>query len=125
MITLSKIHAADEEDPVRRFGPAGCHRQDRPAPALDRYVHARSDLMIWLGDNVYADTKDDMEKHVFHSHRVTPAAHAKNTYALIDIQWHRTELDVRHLVFRCFDADRDALELTYRINFDELRFPTS
>lgn len=61
------------------------------------------------------------EPHVFNSTRVTPVAHAKNAYALIDIQWEETEQDVPHLVFRCFDADRDAPELTYRVNFSELR----
>ncbi len=61
------------------------------------------------------------EPHVFNSYRVTPVAHAKNAYALIDIQWEATEADASHFVFRCFDADRDAPELTYRVNFDDLR----
>jgi alkaline phosphatase D len=60
------------------------------------------------------------EPHVFNSYRVTPVAHAKNAYALVDIQWHATKTDAPHFVFRCFDADRDASELTYRVNFDEL-----
>lgn len=62
------------------------------------------------------------EQHVFNSRRVTPVAHAKNAYALIDIQWHATEIDPPHFVFRCFDADRDAAELTYRVNLSELQF---
>ena len=45
---------------VKRIALAGCHRQDWPAPAMFRYVDAKPDLMIWLGDNVYADTKDDI-----------------------------------------------------------------
>ena len=61
------------------------------------------------------------EPHVFNSYRVSPVAHAKNAYALIDIQWTDSEMDEPHLVFRVFDADRDAAELTYRINFDELQ----
>ena len=61
------------------------------------------------------------EPHVFNSHRVSPVAHAKNSYALIDIQWEASEGDVPHVDFRCFDADRDAVELTYRVNFSELR----
>jgi alkaline phosphatase D len=60
------------------------------------------------------------EQHVFNSFRVTPVANSKNSYALIDIQWQRTEADAPHFVFRCFDADRDAPELTYRVNFSEL-----
>jgi alkaline phosphatase D len=60
------------------------------------------------------------EPHVMNSYRVSPVAHAKNAYALMDIQWHATEFDEPHFVFRVFDADRDAVELTYRVNFDEL-----
>jgi alkaline phosphatase D len=60
------------------------------------------------------------EPHVFNSYRVTPVAHAKNAYALVDIQWQATENDSPHFVFRCFDADRDAPELTYRVNLSEL-----
>ena len=48
------------EPVVHLVALAGCHRQDGPAPAMFRYVDARPDLMIWLGDNVYADTKDDI-----------------------------------------------------------------
>ena len=60
------------------------------------------------------------EPHVPNPHRVSPVAHAKNAYGLIDIQWNESETDEPHLVFRAFDADRDAAELTYRINLSEL-----
>lgn len=60
------------------------------------------------------------EPHVPNTRRVSPVAHAKNAYALIDIQWHDSDDDLTHLVFRCFDADRDAPELTYRVNLDAL-----
>ena len=63
------------------------------------------------------------EPHVFNSSRVSPVAHAKNAYAIIDVQWEQTENDVPHLVFRCLDADRDSPELTYRVNFSELKLP--
>ena len=61
------------------------------------------------------------EPHVYNSGRVSPVAHAKNAYALIDIQWQKTETDEPHLVFRAYDADRGAVELTYRVNFSELK----
>jgi hypothetical protein len=48
-------------------------------------------------------------------------AHAKNAYGLIDIQWKPTPVDEPNLTLRVFDADRDAPELTYRINFSELK----
>jgi alkaline phosphatase D len=61
------------------------------------------------------------EPHVFNSYRVTPVAHAKNAYALVDVQWQASETDAPHFVFRCFDANRDVPELTYRVNLNELR----
>ncbi len=64
------------------------------------------------------------EPHVFNSHRVSPVAHALNSYALIDIQWEQNEIDVPHVVFRCFDADTNIPELTYRVNFSELESPS-
>lgn len=55
------VGASSSAEPiVSRIALAGCHRQDWPAPAMFRYVQAKPDLMIWLGDNVYADTKDDI-----------------------------------------------------------------
>lgn len=66
------------------------------------------------------------EPHVHNRHRVSPVAHAKNAYALIDIQWQEDgvkddDADVPHVTFTCFDALTDAPELTYRLNFTELR----
>lgn len=60
------------------------------------------------------------EPHVLNRSRVSPVAHAKNAYALIDIQWSSSDSDEPHLLFQVFDADRDAAELTYRVNFSEL-----
>lgn len=62
------------------------------------------------------------EQHVFNSHRVSPVAHALNSYALIDIQWEKNQIDPPHILFRCFDADTNKVELTYRVNFSELEF---
>lgn len=42
-----------------RISVLGCLRQNRPAPALARYVEHRADLSLWVGDNIYADSKDD------------------------------------------------------------------
>ena len=46
-------------DDTYRIAILGCHRQDQPSPALNRYVRADPDLALWVGDNVYADTEDD------------------------------------------------------------------
>jgi len=63
------------------------------------------------------------ESWVFNSARVSPVANSKHSYAYIDIQWTATtgdNADPAHLLFRCFDATNDALELTYRVNLNEL-----
>lgn len=54
-----KPSAAKKESTVTRVAILGCHRQFEPAPALAHYVGAEADLCVWIGDNVYADTKDD------------------------------------------------------------------
>ncbi len=64
------------------------------------------------------------EPWVFNSSRVSPVANSTHSYAHIDIQWASTtgdNADPAHLLFRCFNAETDALELTYRVNLDELR----
>ena len=64
------------------------------------------------------------EPHALNSARVSPVANSHDSYAFIDIQWNDTSgdnADEAHVLLRCFDASNDALELTYRVNFDELR----
>ncbi len=46
--------------PDYRIALLGCHRQFDPAPALVKYLEAEPDLCLWIGDNVYADTRDDI-----------------------------------------------------------------
>jgi alkaline phosphatase D len=63
------------------------------------------------------------EPYVMNAARVSPVANSKDSYAYVDIQWEATagdNADVPHLLFRCFDVKEDRLELTYRVNFDEL-----
>ncbi len=43
-----------------RIAILGCHKQFEPAPALVKYLEAEPDLCLWIGDNVYADTEDDI-----------------------------------------------------------------
>lgn len=64
------------------------------------------------------------EPWVFNSARVSPVANSTHSYAHIDIQWQPRKgdnADPAHLLFRCFDAENDALELTYRVNLSELK----
>ena len=51
--------ATPSTDPIRRVAILGCIRQMKPVPALVAYAAAKADLNLWIGDNVYVDTKDD------------------------------------------------------------------
>lgn len=42
-----------------RIAVLGCLRQLEPAPALYQYTQLDADLALWIGDNIYSDTKDD------------------------------------------------------------------
>lgn len=44
---------------VQRIGLLGCLRQYEPLPALHRYLEIEPDICLWLGDNIYADAKND------------------------------------------------------------------
>lgn len=58
---LALATACHGADKIERIAILGCHRQTEPAPALVRYLEAEPDLCLWIGDNVYADTKTDPE----------------------------------------------------------------
>lgn len=42
--------------PLKTIGILACLRHYEPAPALDKYATLDADLMLWMGDNIYADT---------------------------------------------------------------------
>jgi len=44
-----------------RVALLGCIDEERPVPALKRYVELDADLHLWLGDNVYVDTQSDID----------------------------------------------------------------
>lgn len=46
------------EAPLTRIAFGSCNRQARPQPLWTPIRAANPDLWIWLGDNVYADTRD-------------------------------------------------------------------
>ena len=45
---------------IQRVAILACHRQNEPSPALAKYIAAKPDLCLWIGDNVYADTRDNI-----------------------------------------------------------------
>ena len=58
-LALGQVHDLTSSGPLR-IAILGCHKQFEPAPALFRYLEAEPDLCLWIGDNIYADTKDDI-----------------------------------------------------------------
>lgn len=53
--------------------------------------------------------------------RQTPTIRSKHTYAMLDIEWNETDVDVAHVVYRVIDAQTDIPEIIYRINFSDLQ----
>ena len=45
---------------IERIAILGCHKQLEPAPALVSYVESEPDLCLWIGDNIYSDTTEDV-----------------------------------------------------------------
>ena len=40
------------------IGVLGCIREKQPVPAFSHYLDMKPDLCLWIGDNVYGDTKE-------------------------------------------------------------------
>ena len=57
---INHIGISQNIRPYFRIAVLGCHKQFEPAPSLFRYLEAKPDLCLWIGDNVYADTEDDV-----------------------------------------------------------------
>lgn len=51
---------ADDSDPITRVVFGSCIKQDRPAPIFRTMAADQPELLLFTGDNIYADT-DDME----------------------------------------------------------------
>lgn len=51
-------HVASTEDPVFRIVFGSCAHQDKPQPLLDLAASLRPDIFMFLGDNIYGDTRD-------------------------------------------------------------------
>jgi alkaline phosphatase D len=49
---------ADDAVPLSRIAFGSCAKQDKPQPIWDAVVDTKPQLFLFLGDNIYADTKD-------------------------------------------------------------------
>ena len=50
--------AAAPDPPLRRIAFGSCASQARPQPIWDAVAATRPELLLMLGDNIYADTED-------------------------------------------------------------------
>lgn len=57
-IFLFFIKAQTSAALVSRIAFGSCAHQDKPQPVLDTALARRPDVFVWLGDNLYGDTKD-------------------------------------------------------------------
>ncbi len=51
----AQVHLLDDDDTIQRITFASCARQDEDQPVLDRIAAERSDVFLFIGDNVYCD----------------------------------------------------------------------
>lgn len=60
ILLLSVTFNTTAQTEITRIALLGCHKQNEPAPALEYFADVlKPHYAIWLGDNVYADTKTD------------------------------------------------------------------
>lgn len=56
--TAFAYHPAAFDKPLKRIAFGSCNRQDLPQPMWSTIAGNAPDLWIWLGDNLYADSRD-------------------------------------------------------------------
>lgn len=52
------LSSADETQPVSRILFGSCLKEQEPAPIFAKMLEQRPELLLFLGDNIYADTSD-------------------------------------------------------------------
>lgn len=64
LICLCSFAKAQINETTTTIGLIGCHVQDKSSPSLDYFADLlKPQYVVWLGDNVYADTEDN-PKHI-------------------------------------------------------------
>lgn len=59
-LLLYATHTQAQDEIVTKIAVLGCHNQHQPAPAISYFADSlKPDFSIWIGDNVYADTRTD------------------------------------------------------------------
>ncbi|MGZ5286339.1 MAG: alkaline phosphatase D family protein [Flavisolibacter sp.] len=56
--TTNTLHSQPSKPLISRIAFGSCAEQDKPQPILDLVVKYKPDLFIYLGDNIYGDTRD-------------------------------------------------------------------
>ena len=57
-IVLFALYPQDFESPIEVIAFGSCNKQNKEQPLWDVILTNNPDLWIWMGDNIYADTKD-------------------------------------------------------------------
>jgi alkaline phosphatase D len=58
LIAVATLTATAEDRPLTRIALGSCARQNQPQPIWDPIVAAKPDLFLFLGDNIYGDSRD-------------------------------------------------------------------
>lgn len=63
---------------------------------------------------------NQIEDPEFNPHRVSPAIRSKHSIAIIDIQMETSKEDIPHLLFQIANSETGQIEVTYRVNLNEI-----
>lgn len=63
---------------------------------------------------------NQIESPEFSSYRVSDVCRSKHSYASIDVQFEDSDEQAAHILYTIRNAETDALEVQYRVNFSEL-----
>ncbi len=60
-VSICTASATQSMSNTTRIALLGCIDEEQPIPAFERYKDLGADVHLWLGDNVYVDTQDDID----------------------------------------------------------------
>lgn len=58
---VTAVSAGESQTPLTRIAFGSCAHQNRPQPIWETVIAAKPELFLFLGDNIYGDTKDVAE----------------------------------------------------------------
>lgn len=58
LLLFSSLLCLGEIEPIQKIAFGSCHKESRKAESLKTIAEWEPDVFVWMGDNIYGDTKD-------------------------------------------------------------------